>query len=119
VRQMSARYTGSVAFDEFHLGLGAHDVSPVAIVKLMVFGPWRWAVVQAAVLGALALFARGVRFGSPLGVTLKLRRQHREFAEAAGRLFEEAGATSLAGETLYRYYRERICKLLGFDSQVE
>ena len=34
-------------------------------------------------------------------------------------LFDEAGATSLAAETIYRYYRERICKLLLFEPQVE
>ena len=115
VRDLSARYPGKVAFDEFHLGLAEHDVSPVAIVKLMLSGPWRWAAVQAALVGVLALFARAVRFGSPQDVVRKPRRQHREFAEAAGRLFDEAGATSLAAETLYRYYRERICRLLLFD----
>jgi hypothetical protein len=119
VREMSARYPGQVAFDEFHLGLAEHDASPLAIVNLMLSGPWRWAAVQAALLGALALAARAVRFGSPQDVVHKPRRQHREFAEAAGRLFDEAGATSLAAETLYRYYRERICKLLFFDSQAE
>lgn len=119
VRKMSARSPGSVAFDEFHLGMGEHDVSPVAIVKLMVSGPWRWAAMQAALVGVLALLAQGLRFGSPQGVVLQPRRQHREFAEAAGRLFEEAGATSLAAATLYRYYRERICKMLLFDSQVD
>ncbi len=119
VREMSARYPGKVAFDEFHLGLAEHDFSPLAIVKLMLSGPWRWAAVQAALVGVLALFARSVRFGSPQDVIRKPRRQHREFAEAAGRLFDEAGATSLAAETLYGYYRERICKSLLFDRTVE
>jgi hypothetical protein len=111
-RDLSARYPGKVAFDEFHLGLAEHDVSAVAIVKLMMCGPWRWAALQAALVGVLALVARAVRFGSPQDVVHKPRRQHREFAEAAGRLFEEAGAASLAAETLYRYYRERVCRLL-------
>jgi hypothetical protein len=119
VREMSARYPGKVAFDEFHLGFAEHDASPVAIVKLLLAGPWRWAALQAALVGVLALAARAVRFGSPQDVVRKPRRQHREFAEAAGRLFDEAGATSLAAETIYRYYRERICKLLLFDAQVE
>jgi hypothetical protein len=119
VRETSRRYPGKVAFDEFHLGFGEHDVSPLAIVKLMLSGPWRWAAVQAALVGLLALFARSVRFGSPQDVVRRPRRQHREFAEAAGRLFDEAGATSLAAATLYRYYRERICRLLVFDPQGE
>ncbi len=70
-------------------------------------------------MGVLALLAKAVRFGKPQDVVHKLRRQHREFAEAAGRLFEEAGAASLAAETLYRYYRDRLCKLLSFDPQTE
>ena len=56
IRDLSARYPGRVAFDEFHLGLAEHDVSPVAIVKLLLFGSWRWAAAQAALVGVLALF---------------------------------------------------------------
>ncbi len=119
VRDLSGRYPGNVAFDEFHLGFAEHDVSPLAIVKLMLSGPWRWAAVQAALVGVLALVARAVRFGSPQGVVRKPRRQHREFAEAAGRLFDEAGATFLAADTLYGYYRQRICKLLLVEPKVE
>ena len=70
-------------------------MSEVAIAKLMLAGPWCWAVLQAALVGAMALFAQAVRFGKPKDVVRKLRRQHREFAEAAGRLFEEAGAHPL------------------------
>ena len=118
-RDLSAKYPGDIAFDEYHLGMAERDVSEVAIAKLMLAGPWRWAVLQAALVGVLALFAQVVRFGKPKDVVRRLRRQHREFAEAAGRLFEEAGASSLAAETLYRYYRDRLCKRLFFDSQVE
>ncbi len=118
-RQLSAKYPGDIAFDEYHLGMAERDVSEVAIAKLMLAGPWRWAVLQAALVGVLALFAQAVRFGKPKDVVRKLRRQHREFAEAAGRLFEEAGAAPLAAETLYRYYRDRLCKRLLLDNQVE
>ena len=92
-RDLSARYPGQIAFDEFHLGFPQHDCSSVAMAKLMLAGPWRWAVAQAVVVAVLALWAGAVRFGSPRDVTLRRRRQHREFAEAAGRLLNEAGAT--------------------------
>jgi hypothetical protein len=118
-RVLSVKYPGDIAFDEYHLGMADRDVSAVAIAKLMLAGPWRWAFMQAALVGVLALFAKAVRFGKPQDVVRKLRRQHREFAEAAGRLFEEAGAASLAAETLYRYYRDRLCKRLYVDTQVE
>jgi hypothetical protein len=118
-RVLLAKYPGDIAFDEYHLGMAERDVSEVAIAKLMLAGPWRWAVMQAALVGALALFAQAVRFGKPRDVVRRLRRQHREFAEAAGRLIEEAGASSLAAETLYRYYRDRLCKRLLLDTQIE
>ena len=119
VRELSSRYPGNVAFDEYHLGFAERDASPVAIARLMLAGPWRWAAMQAALVGALAMFGQAVRFGKPLDVVRKLRRQDREFAEAAGRLFEEAGAASLAAETLYRYYRERLAKRLFLDPQID
>jgi hypothetical protein len=111
-RELSSRYPGQITFDEFHLGFPQQDYSAVALAKLVLAGPWRWAVAQAIFVAVLALWARAVRFGSPRDVTLRRRRQHREFAEAAGRLLNEAGATLLAAETLYRHYRDRLCRLL-------
>jgi len=91
----------------------------VAMTKLMLSGPWRWAIAQAVLAGMLALYAGGVRFGSPRDVTRKPRRQQREFAEAAGRLLDEAGATSLAVETLRRYYHDRICRALHLEAEAD
>lgn len=65
------------------------------------------------------LWAGAVRFGSPRDVTLRRRRQHREFAEAAGRLLNEAGATRVAAETLYRHYRDRLCRLLELRPEAD
>jgi hypothetical protein len=87
-RELSSRYPGQITFDEFHLGFPQQDYSAVALAKLVLAGPWRWAVAQAIFVAVLALWARAVRFGSPRDVTLRRRRQHREFAEAAGRLLE-------------------------------
>ena len=110
---------GEIAFDEYHLGFAERDWSAVAMTKLMLTGPWRWAVAQAILVGILALYAGSVRFGSPRDVTRKPRRQQREFAEAAGRLLDEAGATSLAVETLYRYYRDRLCRALHLEPEAD
>jgi hypothetical protein len=118
-RELSRISPGMIAFDEYHLGMQQRDWSPVAMVKLMLSGPWQWAVAQAIVVGALALYAGAVRFGSPREATNKPRRQRREFAEAAGRLFDEAGATSLAAETLYRHYRDRLCRALQLEPDAD
>jgi hypothetical protein len=119
VREMSARYPGGVAFDEYHLGFPLRDWSSVAIAKLTFAGQWRWAVAQAALVGILAMYAGAVRFGSPRDVVHRQRRQRREFAEAAGRLLDEAKATSLAAETLYGYYRGRLCRLTHLESDTD
>lgn len=118
-RELSGRYPGEIAFDEYHLGMADRDVSEVAIAKLVFSGPWRWVAWQAVLVGLLALVAQAVRFGKPRDVERKLRRQHREFAEAAGRLFEEAGAAPLAAKTVYRYYRDRLCRQLFLDAQAD
>lgn len=119
VREFTHVSPGKVAFDEYHLGFVERDWSPVAMMKLVLAGPWRWAMVQAAVVGLLALYAGAVRFGSPRDVTRRPRRQHREFAEAAGRLYNEAGATALAAATLHRYYRECLCRALRLDPEAD
>jgi hypothetical protein len=119
VRELSEHYPGCVAFDEYHLGFPQRDWSPVAMAKLIVTGQWRWAVGQALVAGLLALYAAAVRFGRPRDVARAPRRQHREFAEAAGRLLDEAGAASLAAETLYRYYRDRLCRLVHLEPEAD
>jgi hypothetical protein len=119
VRELFRRSPGKIAFDEYHLGFAQRDWSALAMTKLMLTGPWQWAVMQAALVGILALYAGAVRFGSPRDITRKPRRQPREFAEAAGRLLDEAGATSLAVETLGRYYRERICRALHVEPEAD
>ena len=53
------------------------------------------------------------------GTSRKPRRQQREFAEAAGRLLDEAGAASLAAETLYRYYRDRLCRAVHLEPEAD
>jgi len=119
VRELSRLSPGDIAFDEYHLGFPERDWSPVAMAKLMLSGPWRWAAAQALVIAVLALYAGAVRFGSPRDITRKPRRQHREFAEAAGRLLDEGRATSLAAETLSRYYRDRLCRALQLESEAD
>jgi hypothetical protein len=118
-RQLSERYQGQIAFDEYHLGFPQGDWSSLAMLKLIVAGPWRWAIGQALVVVLLGLYAGAVRFGSPRDLSRTPRRQHREFAEAAGRLLDEAGAGAISARTLYRHYRERLCRAASLDAEVD
>jgi hypothetical protein len=114
-RELSRFSPGEIAFDEYHHGFVQRDWTAVAMTKLMLTGPGRWAAAQALLVAVLGLYAGAVRFGSPRDVTPKPRRQQREFAEAAGRLLDEAGATTMAAETLTRYYRDRLCRALHLE----
>jgi hypothetical protein len=119
VRRSTEQYPGQVAFDEYHLGFPQQESSPLAMAQLILAGNWRWPVVQILFVATLALAAGAVRFGCPRGVTHKPRRHRREFAEAAGRLLDEAGATAVAAETLFRYYRGQICRLSHIEPEAD
>ena len=109
---------GKIAFDEIHHGFRVSASPELAIMKLMLDEYWGWGVVQAALVGVLGLFAAGVRFGKPRDIVQQPRRQHGEFAEAAGRTLHDAQAADLAYRTLYQHYRSRLCKLLHVPPDV-
>lgn len=110
---------GSIGFDEYHHGFVAREMSPVAILRLLLSGPWALAVAQAALAGMLALWAAGARFGKPRDLVRGSRRRQREFAQAAGGLLAEARATRFLYETLARSYRERMCRTLKLPVDIE
>ncbi|MEN6449117.1 MAG: DUF4350 domain-containing protein [Thermoguttaceae bacterium] len=117
--KLSDRYRGRIAFDEYHLGFPEQEWSSLAMIRLILAGPWRWAIGQAFLVGLLGLYGAAVRFGSPQDVTREPRRQHREFAESAGRLLDESGATGVAAETLYHHYRDRLCRSASLDPEID
>jgi hypothetical protein len=97
--------TGGVAFDEYHLGFDDHDATPVALVKLVMTERFRPGMLQALFVLFLGLVAAAWRFGNPRERTTARRRQHGEFAEAAGALLLEAGAGPLVKNKLLSHYR--------------
>ncbi len=103
---------GPVLFDEYHLGFVERDPSWLAMAKLLLTDRWGFALAQAALAGALAVAALGIRFGRPQGVAPASRRHHREFAEAAGRLLAEARGEAVVRETLLGHYRGRLRELV-------
>jgi hypothetical protein len=97
--------TGAVGFDEYHLGFDEGDASPVALVKLLMVERFRPGILQALLVFALAVAATAWRFGAPIPRVVSRRRQHGEFAGAAGRLLLESGAASLVRSKLLSHYR--------------
>jgi len=118
-RELLKFSSDAIAFDEYHLGFAERDWTPVAMTKLMLTGPWFWASAQLVLVGLLALCAGMARFGNPMDIKRKTRRRQQEFAEAAGRLMNEAGATSIAVESLHRHYRDRICRALRLEPRAD
>jgi uncharacterized membrane protein len=102
----------TIAFDEIHHGFALADDPWVAMVKMMLAEYWGWGIIQATVVLLLALYAAGVRFGKPVDIVQKPRRQHGEFAEAAGRTLHDANAGVLAFRTLFAHYRAALAKLV-------
>lgn len=96
---------GTLAFDEYHLGFDDHDASPVALLKLVMTERVRSSMLQALLVLCLAIGAAAWRFGSPVTRVTTRRRQHGEFAEAAGRLLLDADAGSLVRAKLLSHYR--------------
>ncbi len=101
---------GTVAFDEIHHGFPLSGDPWVAIAKMMLAEHWGWGIVQASLVLLLALYALGVRFGRPVDVVMKQRRQHGEFAEAAGRTLHDAQANELVYRTLWQHYRGLLAR---------
>jgi hypothetical protein len=93
-----------VAFDEYHAGFPYHTASGVAIARLALEEGWGPGMAQVLLVAALALYARGARFGRAHDVVRRLRRSPGEFVTAAGRLLEEAGATEEASRVLTQHY---------------
>jgi len=111
--------SGKIGFDEIHHGFRLASSPEIAIAKLMLEEFWGWGIIQAALVGLLGLFAAGVRFGKPRDLVQQQRRQHGEFAEAAGRTLHDASASDLAYRTLVHHYRNRLCKLLHLPPEAD
>lgn len=97
--------TGAVGFDEYHLGFDEGDASPVALVKLLMVERFRPGVLQVLLVLALGVAGAAWRFGAPIQRVVARRRQHGEFAGAAGRLLLESGAASLVRSKLLSHHR--------------
>ena len=116
-RRRGGRARGEVGFDEYHHGFAHSDSSHVALTKMVLTDRWLWAVCQALLAGALALFAAGVRFGRPHDVVRRSRRRHSEFAHGAGRLLYDAGADAQVYATLFGDYCAQLRQLARVDAR--
>lgn len=103
---------GSIAFDEYHLGLtglGA-DSSSRSTQNFLMTTPWGWAILSAFFIAFAYLTINGKRFGRvvPLPQTIA-RRSPAEYVTSMANLYRRAGKRKL----IAAHYHRQLKRALG------
>jgi hypothetical protein len=102
-----ARYR-VVWFDEYHHGYATGGSLARATWDWSLRSPWGWLGWQLAIVGLIALFASGVRFGPPLERFSRTRRSALEHVRALAVALRAAGGHGLAVELMIAGFRRRL-----------
>ena len=98
-----------VAFDEYHHGLTASDITPAA----WILTPWGAALVWLIVAIFFGLFLRGRRFGPVVPRPAEASRLDAEWAVAVGELLRRAGARAVTLGVLARAAERAVATQTG------
>jgi hypothetical protein len=98
-----------VAFDEYHHGLTASDITPAA----WILTPWGAALVWLIVAIFFGLFFRGRRFGPVVPRPAEASRLDAEWAVAVGELLRRAGARAVTLGVLARASERAVAMQTG------
>jgi len=109
---LMAMTPGTVAFDEFHHGLGAGGSGD------WTRQPLGEGLFGAALLVFLGLVLRGRAFGPRLAPVGRLGRSAAEYASAVGHLLRQAGGSALALQVVSEATRRALAARLGLRSDV-
>jgi hypothetical protein len=107
---------GSIAFDEYHLGLtGADGESARGTPNYLTTTPWGWAILSAFLIGFAYLLINGKRFGRvvPLPQDI-LRRSPAEYVTSMANLYRRAGKRKLIAQ----HYHRQLKRALGKPYQI-
>ena len=99
----------SVAFDEYHHGLTASDLTPAA----WILTPWGAALLWLIVAIFFGLFLRGRRFGPLVPRQAEASRLDAEWAVAVGELLRRAGARAVTLGVLARASERAVALQTG------
>jgi hypothetical protein len=97
-----------VVFDEYHHGYGASGSLIKATAAWSVRSPWGWGAWQLAVVGVLALFFGGLRFGPTLPGIVRVRRSSLEHVRALATALSAARGHDQAIGAMVRGLRRRL-----------
>ncbi len=103
---------GMIAFDEYHHGYGANNNR---FFEFFAGTPVIPILLQCALILALALFSRSVRFARPLPAVEPDRLTKLEYVTAMADMQMRTNAYDLAIENIYRDFRNRVVRKLGLD----
>jgi hypothetical protein len=110
---LSVAQGGSVVFDEYHQGFGAHE-SGIGAMAVMLFRTRPgWAVLSLAAAGLLYLVYKGRRFGPRRGLERTRRRSKLEYVNAVGETYRAAGAHGLVLGIILRWFRGEAAARAG------
>jgi len=98
-----------VAFDEYHHGLTASDITPAA----WILTPWGAALLWLIVAIFFGLFLRGRRFGPLVPRPAEASRLDAEWAVAVGELLRRAGARAVTLGVLARASERAVAMQTG------
>jgi hypothetical protein len=99
----------AVAFDEYHHGLTASDLTPAA----WILTPWGAALLWLIVAIFFGLFLRGRRFGPLVPRPAEASRLDAEWAVAVGELLRRAGARAVTLGVLARASERAVAAQTG------
>ncbi|NNG15872.1 MAG: hypothetical protein HKM89_05265 [Gemmatimonadales bacterium] len=103
----AGRYAG-VIFDEYHHGFGRGGSLAGSVLSWSVRSPWGWAAWQVAVVGLLALFAAGVRFGPVTSIIHRERRSPLEHVQALATALAATHGQAVAIRLIVRGLERRL-----------
>jgi hypothetical protein len=103
----AGRYT-EVMFDEYHHGFGRGGSLAGSALSWSVRSPWGLAAWQVAVVGLLALFAAGVRFGPVTSIIRRKRRSPLEHVQALATALAATHGHGAAVRLLVRGLERRL-----------
>jgi hypothetical protein len=119
---LSDRPKGLIAFEEYHHGYGSAGFlgqAPEGLLSYFKGTPIPWMLAQTALIAALVVYTRGLRFGRPLPVRKERRTTNLEFVSSMANIVRLARASDLAMQNVYSEFHRKLCRYVGQPVRVE
>jgi hypothetical protein len=106
----------SILFDEYHHGDAA--LSMDGSLWAVLGWPLQLALLQLVFAGLIVIGVVAIRFGAPLPLRLGTARTSGEYVASVAALYQRAGASATALDTLYRGFLRDLCANLALAPDV-